>query len=427
MIVLILMLSAFAVATAEFVLVGVLPEVAADLGVSLPTAGALVTVYMIVVAVGGPVLTVLTRRVPRGPLLVGVMALALAAALLSAVAGSYAVLLTARVASALAQALFMAVASEIAMAAVPPAKQTGAVAKVFGGFAVATVIGLPVGTLVGQAYGWHATFLLVAALAAVGLVGAIVATRNIRVENAQPPRLRATIATLGSRQVVLGLSVTLFTFTAFTAVFTYVAPMLSDVAGLSPRWVSAALLIYGVGTLLGNGLAGRVPASAIGRILPLPVAGLALLLLLQGVMLHSGVLAVVNLFALGAIGLAFAPLIQTYLMSQAGPAAGGLAASVNISAAGVAGALGALLGGGVLAADLGLDRIGLAAFVPAAAALLVTLAIRKATTSPKLSPKEAAEAATSPKLSPKEAAEAATSPKLPPTRRRASAGTAPRR
>lgn len=375
MIVLMLMLSAFAVATAEFVLVGVLPEVAADLAVSLPTAGALVTVYMIVVAVGGPVLTVLTRRLPRGPLLVGVMALALAAALLSAVAGSYAVLLTARVASALAQALFMAVASEIAMAAVPPAKQTGAVAKVFGGFAVATVIGLPIGTLVGQAYGWHATFLVVAGLAAVALAGTLAVVRGIRVEPTQP-RLRATMATLARRQVVLGLLVTLLTFTAFTAVFTYVAPMLSDVAGLSPRWVSAALLIYGLGTLLGNGLAGRVPASAIGRILPLPVAGLALLLLLQGVMLHSGVLAVVNLFALGAIGLAFAPLIQTYLMSQAGPAAGGLAASVNISAAGVAGALGALLGGGVLTAGLGLDRIGMAAFVPAAAALLVTIAIR---------------------------------------------------
>src|SRR4051794_39064788 len=144
MIVLVLMLCAFAVATAEFVLVGVLGEVAADLAVSLPTAGALVTVYMVVVAVGGPVLTVLTRRLPRGWLLAGVMVLALLAALLSAVAGSYVMLLGARVGSALAQALFMAVASEIAMAAVPPAKQTAAVAKVFGGFAVATVVGLPI-------------------------------------------------------------------------------------------------------------------------------------------------------------------------------------------------------------------------------------------------------------------------------------------
>jgi len=387
MIILVLTLCAFAVATAEFVLVGVLGEVAADLAVSLPTAGALVTVYMIVVAVGGPVLTVLTRRLPRGWLLAAVMALALAAALLSAVAGSYAVLLGARVGSALAQALFMAVASEIAMAAVPPAKQTAAVAKVFGGFAVATVVGLPIGTLVGQAFGWHAAFLFVAGLAAAGLAGVLVVLRGVEGVGAVAPRsLAATLAMLARRPVVLGLLVTLLTFTAFTAVFTYVAPMLSDVTGLSPRWVSIALLIYGVGTLLGNALAGRVPATAIGRIVPVPVALLVLLLLLQGVALHSAGPAIVSLFALGAVGLAFAPLIQTYLMSQAGPGAGGLAASVNISAAGVAGALGALLGGGVIGSGLGLDRIGPAAAVPALVALAVAAAIRVgATTQPSAS------------------------------------------
>jgi DHA1 family inner membrane transport protein len=377
MIVLVLTLCAFAVATAEFVLVGVLGEVAADLAVSLPTAGALVTVYMVVVAVGGPVLTVLTRRLPRGWLLAGVMVLALLAALLSAVAGSYVMLLGARVGSALAQALFMAVASEIAMAAVPPAKQTAAVAKVFGGFAVATVVGLPIGTLIGQAFGWPAAFLFVAALATAGLAGVLAVVRRIQgVGTVAPPSLAATLAMLARRRVVLGLLVTLLTFAAFTAVFTYVAPMLSDVTGLSPRWVSVALLIYGVGTLLGNALAGRVAAAAIGRVLPVPVALLVVLLLLQGLALHSAGLAIVNLFLLGAVGLAFAPLIQTYLMSQAGPAAGGLAASVNISAAGVAGALGALLGGGVIGAGLGLDRIGPAAAVPAFAALVIAVAVR---------------------------------------------------
>jgi DHA1 family inner membrane transport protein len=379
MIVLVLTLCAFAVATAEFVLVGVLPGVAADLGVSLPTAGALVTVYMVVVAAGGPVLTALTRRLPRGWLLVGVMVLALVAALLSAVAGSYALLLGARVGSALAQALFMAVASEIAMAVAPPAKQTAAVAKVFGGFAVATVVGLPIGTLVGQAFGWHAAFLFVAGLAGAGLAGVLAVRRGVRGVGAAgvaAPSLAAALAMLARRRVVLGLLVTLLTFTAFTAVFTYVAPMLSDVTGLSPHWVSIALLIYGVGTLVGNAVAGRAPAATIGRIVPVPVALLVLLLLLQGIALHSGVLAIVNLFALGAVGLAFAPLIQTYLMSQVEPAAGGLAASVNISAAGVAGALGALLGGGVIASGLGLDRIGPAAAVPAFAALVIAVTIR---------------------------------------------------
>ena len=156
MLIVVLMLCSFAVATAEFVLVGLLPEIAADLAVSVPAAGQLVTVYMLVVTVGGPVATVLTRRMPRRSLLAATMALATGAAALASVADSYAVLLVARLGSAVAQALFMAVASQVAMAAVPAQRQTAAVARVFGGFALATVIGLPVSSLVGQAYGWHA-------------------------------------------------------------------------------------------------------------------------------------------------------------------------------------------------------------------------------------------------------------------------------
>ena len=158
MIIYVLMLCSFAVATAEFVLVGLLPQVAAELDVSLPVAGQLVTAYMLVVTVGGPVATILTRRVARRELLLATMALACACALGCALAGSYLVLLATRLGSALAQALFMAVASQVAMAAVPPERRTAAVARVFGGFALATVIGLPLGALVGQLYGWRATF-----------------------------------------------------------------------------------------------------------------------------------------------------------------------------------------------------------------------------------------------------------------------------
>ena len=174
MLIVVLMLCSFAVATAEFVLVGLLPEIAADLAVSVSAAGQLVTVYMLVVTVGGPVATVLTRRLPRRGLLAATMALATGAAALSAAAGSYGVLLVARLGSAVAQALFMAVASQVAMAAAARrAPDRGRRAGVRG-FALATVIGLPVGSLVGQAYGWHATFVLVAALGGAGLVGVLV-------------------------------------------------------------------------------------------------------------------------------------------------------------------------------------------------------------------------------------------------------------
>src|SRR4030095_5282792 len=178
------MLCSFAVATAEFVLVGLLPEIATDLAVSVPAAGQLVTVYMLVVTVGGPVATVLTRRLPRRSLLAATMALATAAAALSAAAGSYGVLIVARLGSAVAQALFMAVASQVAMAAAAPARPTAAVARGVGGLAFA-----PRTRPSGSAEG-----------AGLGGVARLVA----------------------NRAVLTGLAVTLLTLTGFVAVFTYV-------------------------------------------------------------------------------------------------------------------------------------------------------------------------------------------------------------
>ena len=371
MLIVVLMLCSFAVATAEFVLVGLLPEIAADLTVSVSAAGQLVTVYMLVVTVGGPVATVLTRRLPRRSLLAATMALATAAAALSAAAGSYGVLLVARLGSAVAQALFMAVASQVAMAAAPPARQTAAVARVFAGFALATVIGLPVGSLVGQAYGWHAAFVLVAALAGTGLVGVLVFCPRIPADaSADAGRL------VVNRAALTGLAVTLLTLTGFVAVFTYVAPLLSTVAGFSPGWVSVALVGYGLGTVAGNVLAGRVPPAAVPRVLPVPLAVLAVVLSAQPVLLRIPAAALVGLVVLGAATFVVVPLLQTWLMAQVGPSAAGLVAAVNISVAGVAGALGAGLGGAVLAVDLGLVAIGPVAALPVLGALGAALALR---------------------------------------------------
>lgn len=378
MLIVVLMLCSFAVATAEFVLVGLLPEIATDLAVSVSAAGQLVTVYMLVVTVGGPVATVLTRRLPRRSLLAATMALATGAAALSAVAGSYGVLLGARLGSAVAQALFMAVASQVAMAAVPAARQTAAVARVFAGFALATVIGLPVGSLVGQAYGWHATFVLVAVLAGTGLVGVLVFCPPIPAGDAADG-LGGVARLVANRAVLTGLAVTLFALTGFVAVFTYVAPMLSTVAGFSPGWVSIALVGYGLGTVAGNVLAGRVPPAAVPRVLPVPLAVLALVLLAQGVLLRNQVAALVGLVVLGAATFVVVPILQTWLMAQVGQAGAGLVAAVNISVAGIAGALGAGLGGAVLAVGLGLAAIGPVAAVPALGALGAAFGLRRRT------------------------------------------------
>ena len=371
----VLMLCSFAVATAEFVLVGLLQEIAADLSVSVSTAGQLVTVYMLVVTVGGPAAAVLTRRLSRRGLLAATMALATGAAALSAVAGSYGVLIIARVGSAVAQALFMAVASQVAMAAVPAARQTAAVARVFAGFALATVVGLPVGSLVGQAYGWHATFVLVAALGGAGLVGVLVFCPRIPAVDAGG--LRGVVQVVANRPVLTGLSVTLLTLTGFVAVFTYVAPMLTVVSGFSPEWVSVALVGYGLGTVAGNMFAGRVSPAAVLRVLPVPLAVLSVVLLAQGVLLRFQPAALVGLIVLGAATFVVVPLLQTWLMGQVGEAAAGLVAAVNISVAGIAGALGAALGGAVLAAGLGLVTIGPIAALPVLGATAVAFDLRR--------------------------------------------------
>ncbi|WP_231499890.1 MFS transporter [Saccharothrix sp. NRRL B-16314] len=376
MIAFILMLSAFAVGTSEFIIVGVLPEVAADLGVDVPTAGLLVTAYAVSVAVGGPVLTVFTGRIARRTLLISVMALAFVASVASALADDYALLMVARMVAALAQGLFFAVASQIAIAAVPPEKQTAAIAKVVNGVALSTILGIPLGTLIGQNYGWRASFVLVAALTAIGFAGVVLGTP--KVAHQPDPGVRASLFAFGRRTVLLGLATTVLSFTGLITAFTYVAPALREVTGFEPGWVTGVLLVYGVGTLVGSTLAGKVPMHSIARVLPIPLGVLGVMLLAHGPMLGSKVGAVVSVFVLGASAFTAGPLVHTYLMGQAGSAAG-LVASVNISAFNVAAALGPVLGGAVLTGGLGLQWVGTVGGVSTVLGLAVALVLGKVT------------------------------------------------
>ncbi|XVV05563.1 MFS transporter [Actinosynnema sp. CA-248983] len=370
MIALVLMLCAFAVGTSEFIVVGVLPEVAADLGVALPTAGLLVTAYAVSVAVGGPVLTVLTGRLPRRSLLIAVMALALLASTASALAPNYELLMAARMVAALSQGLFFAVASQVAVAAVPPEKQTAAIAKIVNGVALSTILGIPVGTLVGQNYGWRGSFAVVAALTLIGLLGVVLGAPKVAHE--PDAGFRANMFAFSRRTVLFGLLTTVLAFTGMITAFTYVAPALRDVSGFSPAWVTGVLLIYGLGTMVGSTIAGRVQPSAIAKVLPIPLAALTVLLLAQGFLLETKVTAVVGVFVLGASAFAAGPLLHTFLMGQAGSAAG-LVASVNISAFNVAAAFGPMIGGAVITGGFGLQWIAAVGAVPAVLGVLVAL------------------------------------------------------
>ncbi|NUT99606.1 MAG: MFS transporter [Saccharothrix sp.] len=364
------MLCAFAVGTSEFIVVGVLPEVAADLGVALPTAGLLVTAYAVSVAVGGPVLTVLTGRLPRRSLLVAVMALAFLASAASALAPNYELLMAARMVAALSQGLFFAVASQVAVAAVAPEKQTAAIAKIVNGVALSTILGIPVGTLVGQNYGWRGSFAVVATLTLIGLVGVVLGAPKVAHE--PDAGFRASMFAFSRRTVLFGLLTTVLAFTGMITAFTYVAPALRDVTGFSPAWVTGVLLVYGLGTMVGSTIAGRIQPSAIAKVLPIPLAALTVLLVVQGFLLETKVTAIVGVFVLGASAFAAGPLLHTFLMGQAGSAAG-LVASVNISAFNVAAAFGPMIGGAVISGGFGLQWIAAVGAVPAVLGVLVAL------------------------------------------------------
>ncbi|RZQ62194.1 MFS transporter [Amycolatopsis suaedae] len=367
-----LMLCAFAVATSEFIIIGVMPEVAGDLGVSLPTAGLLVTAYAVAVAVGGPVLTVVARNLPRRPLLVGLMALATGAAVLSALAQTYPLLMGARILGALAQGLFLSVASQVAIASVPEEKQTAAIAKVVNGIALSTVLGVPIGTLIGQANGWRASFVLVAALGLIGLIGVLVFCP--KVDHEPEPTVRESISAFRKPAILLGLATTVLSFTGMITAFTYVSPTLREVTGFAPGWVTGVLLIYGLGTMAGSWIAGRVPPNRIARVLPFTITALGTVLLLHGLLMQTKVTSVLSLFLLGTSAFATGPLLHTFLMGQAGPASG-LVASVNISAFNAAAALGPILGGAVITGGLGLGSVGLFAAVPTVVGIGVALVI----------------------------------------------------
>jgi DHA1 family inner membrane transport protein len=381
-----LALCSFAFATCEFAAVGVLPELARNFDVSLPAAGLLISAYMAVIAIGGPLLTIAGARFNRRTLIVSAVALGLVFNLITLIAPNYTVLLLARMGVAAGQAVFLAVALEVAAVSVPIESRASAIATVMNGFALANVVSLPVSALAGAHFGWHWCFAAVTWLMAGSLAVIIAtpmpATKGARVDARNAPRA------FTERNVVLGVSTTVLTFTAVTAVVAYIMPILRDVARLSTPWASAGLLLYGAGTVVGASLGGRVPTAQIVRVLPLPIALVTVLLVAQQLALREAAGALVWLFLLGLCVMAAAPLLQTWVMSHVEGGASGIAGSVNISAFAFAAVLGPMLGGEIIAAGVGLQHVGTAAAVPAlgAAVLAVRLHHRHRSAPNRVSP-----------------------------------------
>ncbi|OEJ26057.1 MFS transporter [Streptomyces agglomeratus] len=345
-----LAIGAFGIGTTEFVIMGLLPEVAADFGVSIPTAGYLVSGYALGVVLGAPLMSVLGTRISRKRMLMLLMGLFIAGNLLSALAPSFGVMLTGRVVASLAHGAFFGIGSIVAADLVAPEKKAGAIAMMFTGLTVANVVGVPLGTFIGQSYGWRLTFAAVAVLGVLGLAG--VARLVPEMPRPEGVRLRHELAAFRNVQVLLAMAMTVLGFGGVFAAITYLAPMMTGVAGYSAGSVTWLLVLFGLGMVGGNLIGGKFADRALMPLLYVSLGALALVLALFTVTAHHQVAAAVTIVLIGGLGFATVPPLQKRVLDQAAGAPT-LASAVNIGAFNLGNALAAWLGGLVIAAGLG--------------------------------------------------------------------------
>jgi len=367
-----LALATFAIGTTEFVIMGILPDVAADLQVSLSLAGLLVTGYAIGVAVGAPIVVWATSRWPRKAVLLALLAVFIAGNLLSAFAPGYATLMAGRVVASFAHGSFFGIGAVVATNLVVPERRAAAIALMFSGLTLANVLGVPIGTLIGQLAGWRATFLAVSALGAVAFAAVVALLPRCPAE--AETQGAGSLAALWRAPVLLALALTVFSFGGVFTGFTYITPMLEQLAGLSSRAVTACLFLFGLGLTIGNGIGGRLADWKLMSSLAGILVVLMLVELLFALALAAPVTAVPAVFLWGVAAFAAVPGLQANVVNEAAGAAA-LASTLNVSAFNVGNAAGAWLGSALVGADLSLRLLPVGAAASAGVALLLAIFI----------------------------------------------------
>lgn len=366
-----LTLSAFAIGTTEFVIVGLVPTVAADLGVDLPSAGLLISLYALGVAIGAPVLTALTGRWNRKTVLLSIMSLFVAGNLLAWQAPDYSSLIIARILTGLAHGVFFSIGSTIATGLVSKEKEASAIAIMFTGLTVALVTGVPLGTWIGQTFGWRATFLVVSLLGVVAIIGSVLLIPG-DLKQPAPARLSQQLAVLTQPRLLLVYSMTAVGYGGTFVAFTYLAPILEQVTGFASSAVGLIMLVYGVSVAVGNIWGGRL-ADRLGAVPALQIifALLALVLALFTLTASHPVAAVLTVLIWGAFAFGNVPGLQVYVVQLAErytPQAVDVASGLNIAAFNLGIAFGAVVGGQIVT-DLSLTD------TPWIGALIVVLAL----------------------------------------------------
>lgn len=367
---LILTLSAFAIGTTEFVIMGLLPDVARSLSVSIPGAGWLVTGYALGVAIGGPIMALLTASMKRKNALILLMTIFILGNVFCAVAANYGYLMLARVLTALCQGAFYGIGAVVAASLVADSKKGQAVAMMFTGLTLANVLGVPLGTALGQYASWRAPFWAIAILGVITLIGLWRVLPNGADE--EKVDFASEIKALNNAGIWVALLTTVVFNTSMFAMFTYIAPMLEDVTKISAQGVTLSLLSIGVGLTIGNTVGGRLADWRLGTALTGIALALAVVSSAVTYTMPSLIPVEINLFLWAVVTFASIPGLQINVMNF-GSKAPNLVATLNIGAFNVGNALGAWIGGMVISAGLGLQAVPL---VAAAVAVLAAFVVR---------------------------------------------------
>jgi MFS transporter, DHA1 family, inner membrane transport protein len=373
-----LAIGAFGIGTTEFVVMGMLPEIADGLGVSVPSVGLLISAYAVGVVVGAPTLTALGVRCSPRQTLVGLMALFVVGNALSALAPTYETLAAARVLTALAHGSFFGVGAVAARRLVAPERATSAISLMITGLTVANVVGVPLGTFVAQQTSWR---LVLGAIAVIGLVTIAGLLAWMPAELGEPGDLRTELAAFRRGQVWLVLGLTMVGFSALFAVYSYVSPILTELGGLPVEWVTPVLALFGVGTTVGTLVGGRLGDRYGFSFVAVGLLATAVVLAGFALVARTPVAAVVSLVLFGTLAFGLGPVVQNGVIEAARVRGGSLVSAANQGAFNVANALGAALGAAVLSGGLGYTApiwVGAAlALVGAGIAVVVRAADRR--------------------------------------------------
>ncbi|MEX8191633.1 MFS transporter [Comamonas guangdongensis] len=368
---------AFGIGTTEFIIMGLLTQVSQDLGIGIPTAGTLISGYAMGVAVGAPVLTLLTRHWPRKRLLLALMGIFIAGNAAAVFAPSYGWLMAARLLTSLTHGTFFGVGAVVATGLVAREKQASAIALMFSGLTLATLLGVPAGAWIGQQFGWRMAF---AAVVVVGLLAFTIVALLVpsRIAGSGPQTLAQELVVLRQPRLWLGLTITVVGFAGVFALYTYIEPLLTQVTRMDNQQVATTLLLFGAGLALGNHAGGKL-ADRFGtqRSLLATLAALLLVLLAGHWTFNQAWVAMVYVLVLGVAAFATVAPMQMYVLQATEGSSSSLASSLNIASFNIGNALGAWLGGAVIGHGLGLTTLGWTASALAAAGLLLAYGSRE--------------------------------------------------